>query len=592
MSILAALARAYDRLPDAPPFGYSAEKIGWLIPLNADGAPAHAPVPLADPTAKKKVAPPMFVPQAVKRTVGIAPNFLWDKTAYVLGVTAGEGRRTAEEHAAFVKRHLEALAGSDDPGLAALAAFLSWWRPERFAELGWPEEMKDANVAFALESDRLQHIRLHDRPAAKALWTRLAGEGERSAAVCLVSGERLPVARLHPSIKGVWGAQSSGASIVSFNIDAFTSYGHEQGDNAPVSEAATFAYATALSRFLDRDSGHRIQIGDASTVFWADASDADAAATAESMFAGFFAEAVPGLDAVDETSEANKVGALLGGIREGRPLRDLDPRLAEGVRFFVLGLAPNAARLSIRFYLEDDFGVIARNYQRFLADMRVEPPPRDRFPPLWKYLAETAVLKKRENVPPNLAGEWMRAILGGTSYPLTLLSTALMRIRADGEVDALRVGMMKAVITRNFSREDTPVALQPDYPNKGYQLGRLFAVYERIQSDALGPRVNATVKDKFYGAASAQPRKVFSLLERGSANHLSKIGKQSPGRKVNLDRLVGEIMGAMEPGEDPFPAALSAEDQALFGLGYHHQKNAFFKARTDASTDATPEETE
>lgn len=587
MSILASLVRAYDRLPDAPPFGFSSEKIGFLISLADDGAVVGLPNDLRGED-KKRTPRQLFVPQAIKRTAGIAPNFLWDKTSYVLGVTAGEGKRTADEHAAFVERHLADLGTPDDVGLRAFLAFLNAWTPERFAELGWPEEMKDQNVIFGLESQRRDRIFLHDRPAAKALWARLSAAGDKTEAICLVTGEPAPVARLHPAIKGVWGAQSSGASIVSFNLDAFTSYGHDQGDNAQVSEAAAFAYTTALNRFLAKGSGQRIQIGDASTAFWADASEADKAVGAEKLFAGLF-EDVPEGATVDEKAQAAEVGTKLTQIKAGEPLSKVAPDLADGVRFYVLGLAPNAARLSIRFYYDNDFGVLAENYRRYVEDMRIEPADqRDPHPPLWKYLAETAVLGKRENVPPNLAGDWMRAILSGTPYPLTLLTSVLMRLRSDRDVNARRVAMLKAIIVRNFAREDTPVALQPDYPNKGYQLGRLFAVYERIQTDALGGKVNATVKDKFYGAASAQPRKVFALLERGSANHLSKVGKQSPGRKVNLEKLVGEIMGAMDPSTDPFPASLSAEEQALFGLGYYHQRNDFFKSHKDDTASEEP----
>ena len=578
MSILAALAKAYERLPNAPPYGFAAEKIGFLISLNADGAVAHV-IDLREGKGAKKAAPLMLAPQGVKRTVGIAPNFLWDKTAYVLGVTAGPGHRTADEHAAFVKRHLEALAGQADPGLSALAVFLAHWTPAQFVPPVWSDEMKDQNVAFTYEPERQAFRTLQDRPAARALWRRVGAEGERGVAICLVTGETGPVARLHPAIKGVWGAQMAGASIVSFNLDAFTSYGHEQGDNAPVSVAAAFAYTTALNRFLERDSGHRLQIGDASTVFWADASNAKLSDEAVAILAALLDPSAARPDAVNQASEAAKIGAKLDMIRQGKPLAEIDPALENDVRLHVLALAPNAARLSIRFYLEDDFGVIAANYRRYLDDMRIHPPPRGPPPALWKYLAETAVLGKRENVPPNLAGEWLRAILAGTRYPQTLLATILMRLRADGEVSDLRVSMLKAVLIRNFNQE-APVALDPNNRDKGYLLGRLFAVYEHVQSAALGPRVNATVKDKFYASASAQPRKVFALLEHGSANHLSKVGKASPGRKVNLEKQVGAIMDLMDPANDPFPAALGAEQQALFGLGYYHQRNDFFRSKS------------
>lgn len=594
MSILASLARAYNRLPNAPPFGYSSQNVGVMVCLREDGS-------VADVTdwrgeGKKRTARPMLVPQPVKRTAGIAPNFLWDKTSYVLGVIAGEGKRTAEEHAAFKDRHEKELAGTEDPGLKALLLFLRQWTPDQFVAPDWRDELRDQNVVFVLDSDRMAKLWLHDRPAAKALWARVASGAATDAQVCLVTGEPGPVARLHPAIKGVWGGQSSGGSIVSFNLDAFTSYGHEQGDNAPVSEAAAFAYTTALNRFLERGSKHRIQIGDASTVFWADASNVKVAEQAEGLFARFFdpsdnAEAA----AEDEKAAAKDIGILLARLREGdQTLKELAPDLDEGIRFYVLGLAPNAARISIRFYVEDDFGVLAENYQRFVGDMKVEPPPREPHTPLWRYLVETAVLGKRENVPPNLAGEWMRAILTGIDYPLTLLSTVLSRIRADGEVNALRVGILRALLVRNYDMKpgsgdktrEAPVSLDPENRNKGYLLGRLFATYEQAQSAALGRNVNATIKDKFYGSASATPRNVFPVLERGSANHLSKVGKERPGQRVNLEKTIGGIMEMMAPSDDPFPASLSAADQALFGLGYYHQRGEFFRKRDTGSEEA------
>ncbi|HEU5018171.1 MAG TPA: type I-C CRISPR-associated protein Cas8c/Csd1 [Pseudolabrys sp.] len=576
MSILASLAKAYERIPDAPPFGYSAEKVGFVIGLNADGTIA-AVAPRGEAGARKKNIPAMLVPQPSKKSVNISPNFLWGNSAYVLGITAREDKkekRLLEEHAAFVQYHLDALKGTNDAGLVALCRFLDSWTPAQFTQPLWPEDIKDQNVVFALESERRQDVYVHDRPAAKALWAELSAAGEKSDAICLVTGIQAPTARLHPAIKGVWGAQTSGASIVAFNQESFQSYGHEQGDNAPVSEAAAFKYTTALNALLSKGSRNRIQIGDASTVFWADTSDAAVAETAESTFGAMFSD-------IDETTQAGKVGDILKRIRNGQPLAEFAPELARGVRFYVLGLAPNAARLSIRFWFENDFGVLARSYQRFVSEMRIAPPPRDEYPTLWRYLAETAVLGKRENVPPNLAGEWMRAILTNTSYPLTLLATVLMRIRADGEVNALRVGILKSLLIRNFRKteREAPVSLDPDNKNKGYLLGRLFAVYEQVQSAALGSKINATIKDKFYGAASAQPRKVFPLLDRGSANHLSKVGKQRPGYRVSLEKSIGSILEQMSPAGDPFPASLAAEDQALFGLGYYHQRSEFFKPK-------------
>lgn len=575
MSALASLASAYDRMAargELPAYGYSRQKISFLISLNPDGTLAHDPIDLRQNEGKKKVACLMAVPQPVKKASGIASNFLWEKTAYALGVTAGEGKRTLREHEAFLSLHRGWLATSTDEGLQALLLFIGSWVPERFVELGWPEDMKDQNIVFALESERLDKVMIHSRPAARELFARLSAAGEKSEAVCLITGNRAPVARLHPSIKGVWNAQPSGASIVSFNQDAFASYGHEQGANAPVSEAAAFAYTSALNRFLERDSGHQIQIGDASTVFWADASDAIAAAESESFFRGLVDEKQA--DAVEE----KKVESILAKLRDGQPIAEFKPDLPSGVRFFVLGLAPNAARLSVRFYIEEDFGVIAERYLRHLERMRIDPPPREQAPSIWRMLIETAVLRKSENIQPNLAGEWLRAILTDTPYPLTLLSTLIMRLRADHDVNALRVAMLKSILIKNFGMEkEAPVSLDLTNKESGYLLGRLFAVYEQIQVFALGRSVNATIKDKFYGSAAAQPRKIFRMLDAGSANHLSKIGKQKPGLKVNLEKAVGAIMELMSPGQDPFPASLPDKSQALFGLGYYHQRNEFFR---------------
>ncbi|WP_173932958.1 type I-C CRISPR-associated protein Cas8c/Csd1 [Chelativorans sp. Marseille-P2723] len=623
MSILAALVQAYDRLDRlgmVPPFGFSSERIGFVISLNEDGSVASV-TDLRSGEGKRKTSRMMEVPQPVKRTVAITPNFLWDKTSYVLGVTAGEGKRVADEHAAFKQRHLETLETTADTGLKALRLFLESWTPDKFTEPLWPDDMKDQNVVFALESERRQNCYLHDRPAAKELWAQIASSNEGRPQVCLVSGVRGPVARLHPAIKGVWGAQSSGASIVSFNLDAFTSYGHSQGDNSPVSEFAAFKYTAALNALL-ASSNHRLQIGDTSTVFWAVAPDDDTAKEAESLVLAMFSE-------VDEESEAQKVGTILKRMRRGVPLREIAPRLATSVRFYVLGLAPNAARLSIRFWFEDDFGRLAENMQDYYQDILLEPSPSNTsLPSIRRCELRTAPASRDsksgklqfdpDRISPLLAGELLRAILTGSKFPSSLLSLLLMRVRSDGVLDHMRAALIKAVITRilrfdkrlPLSADGSPMEeylmrFDPDDPSPARRLGRLFALIERAQSAALGGELNVTVADKFLGAASATPGRVLHHLIRNARNHHIKrlrnghsaadwVKDTEHARRLasSLERDIGLLTASFADG---FPQQLSAEEQGLFLIGYYQERygskdTAADNAENNEDMDLTGEE--
>jgi CRISPR-associated protein Csd1 len=417
MSSLASLVRAYDRMAErgegVPAYGYSKEKIGFVISLNVDGTVAHEPIDLRQGEGKRKTSILMPVPASFKRP-GVTPKpfFLWDNTAFALGVTATEGKNAESRLKTFRDRHLRELAETEDEGLTAFLKFIDRWTPEQFAERAWPDEMKDQNVVFALESDRLAKIMIHDRPAARERWAHLFAAGNRKQAICLITGERSSLARIHPAIKGV---NKDADSIVSFNKPSFESYGQSQGENAPISDYAAFRYVAALNRFLERNSGHRIQIGDSSTVFWADSSDARAASEAESLFLGFIDEKEA------NAVEAKKIENILAKLRAGRQIEEFKSDIPQGVRFFVLALAPNAARLSVRFYIEDDFGVIADRYLLHLKRLRIDPPPKYETPSMWQMLIETAVLRKPDNIQPNLAGEWIRSILTDTPYPHTKL---------------------------------------------------------------------------------------------------------------------------------------------------------------------------
>lgn len=563
MTVLSALASHYDRLvarDEAPPFGYSEERISYTIVLSRDGTPVDV-LSLLDTSGKKPRPVRLVVPQPVVRRSNILANFLWDKTAYALGVTATPRDRTAEEHSTFVHLHRERLSGIEDEGLSALLRFLDTWVPERFAQAPFMPEMLDANIVFRLDGEKRY---LHERAVARALWSRLLADRSGDATRCLVTGESAPLARLHSPIKGVRGAKTAGAALVSFNLSAFESYGKSQGDNAPVSEQAAFAYTTALNCMLQRDSRHKMQVGDSTVVFWAQGdAGAGVAELAEALFAGMTNPPGP-----DDDQASAEVRSVLAQMAAGRPLPEDAARL-QHLRFHILGLSPNAARLSVRFWHVSTFGELANRFQRYWQDLRIEPTPWKTAPAICRLLYETALQRKAESVPPLLGGELMRAILGGGRFPGALLNAVVVRLRADHAVNGLRAAICKACLVR--AGEEVPVSLDLDEPNAAYRLGRLFAVLESVQRAALG-KVNATIRDRYYAAASAAPAAVFPMLLRTTGHHLASLRKTDKGGLAGwFERDIGDIIGGIGTS---LPPSLRIEDQGRFAIGYYHQRYA------------------
>ncbi|MCE4537556.1 type I-C CRISPR-associated protein Cas8c/Csd1 [Pelomonas sp. P7] len=585
--ILQALAQLYERRaadPDParrlPSPGLEDKDIPFIVELRPDGSP----VLLRDTRrldGKKLRAQTFLVPQGVKKTSGVAANLLWDTAEYTLGVSAkAEAPRLPEQTAAFLAR-VQALEpySEGDPGLQALLAFLRAPQLDLLrAAPHWDELLQsNALVSFELQGDA--GVLICQRPAVQAAIRALAAsQAPGTLAHCLVDGAPRPVARLHGAIKGVWGAQTSGANIVSFNLGAYNSYGKEQGLNAPVGEAAVFAYTTALNALLDRDSPNRIQVGDASTVFWADAPHPfDGTGDGEFTLADLFAEA----DNPDKHRDA--VPALFNAVRSGQM-----PKAVADTRFFVLGLSPNAARISIRFWLPSvPFAELAPRLVQHFEDIRVarryDGDPET--PSLFRLLTSLALQGKADNIPPRLAGEWMRAILEGLPLPAGLLNAAVQRCRAERDVPYLRACVLKAWLNRNGRRAPTSStmpfkeALDMDNPAPAYRLGRLFATLERIQELAQ-PGINATIRDRYYGAASTTPVAVFTTLLRLKNAHLKKF---TGGQETFYEKLIGEILAPMTG----FPSRLTLPQQGEFALGYYHQRQAFFtkKAEGDNSTD-------
>ena len=471
--------------------------------------------------------------------------------------------------------------------------------------------MLDSNVVFRL--DGLREKWLHDRPAAQALVARGVGSADAAAGLCLVTGEQAPIARLHPSIKGVRGAQSSGAAIVSFNQSSFASYGKEQGDNAPVSEFATFAYTTALNALL-ASNDHRVQIGDASVVFWAEPGEGEeeGAKAGESLFARMCSgeELAPDDKAVDEDLKSK-----LAGIAKGRASNDL--RIRHDMPFYVLGLSPNAARISVRFWFETTLADLAKRLLQHFDDLWLEPAPwrKGKEPSVRSLVNQLAPMRIDrdgrlkiifDQAPDHLIGELVRAVLSGSEYPYAILPMLLQRLKADRIVTGLRVALIKAVLARRERilrrggdqvAEETKMVTDQFADDIGRKLGRLFALYEKAQ-DACFDELNSGLRDKYYASAMATPQYVFHAIDCNYQHHLSKMRK---GRNLSdwimkhkvheyYKRYAGWLdreIGALNAEIGAFPMQLTNAQQGQFVIGYYQQKYERKTQQQDAESNQT-----
>lgn len=586
--ILQALNDYYDRLngdPEVtlPQFGFSRQKIAFEVVLDPKGTLLDI-ADLRDTSQKTPVPRSLIVPGAAKPSgSGLHPGLLWDNTGYMLGIKPDDPNpdRTQASFAAFRDRHVALDAAIGDPEFSAVCQFLQHWDPAVSDQ--YPVLAELTAGGFGVFRIGRQHRYVHDSDRVQA-WhlTQLqqADTATTTPAQCLVTGQTVPIARLHePKVKGVRGAQSSGAAIVSFNFNASESYGRSQGDNAPVSTTAAFQYSTALNHLLA--GTQRLQIGDATTVFWTDRPAPGEQTVLPMVFETTLA--------ADDEERKTVLRSVLQRIVRGEYPAELGDA---GTRFFMLGLSPNAGRLSIRFWWVSSLGDLVQRLRAHFTDLAIAPQFESdpEFPALWQLLRETA--RESKDVHPLLAGALMRAVLHGTPYPQTLYTAVLRRIRADRQINRVRAGILKAWLNRqdragHYSlSSEVPMSLDADRPDPAYQMGRLFAVLEKTQEDAL-PHINATIKDRYFGAASATPGNVFPRLIRLSQHHLGRLERPS---RIYHERQIQEITAHL----DTFATHLNLQDQGLFALGYYHQRKALFTKRTPDSsstpTDAAAEE--
>lgn len=575
--ILQALKEYYDRKAADPdsgiaPLGWEWKEIPYLIVLRDDGSLVRVE-DTQELDGKKKRAKAFLVPQSVKRSSGVASNLLWDNVEYATGVACkGKSDRVAAQHEAFVERLSEL---SDCTSVTPICAFLSQqdYKEQLAACPEWSGAVEGcAFVSFKVVGESKPICNAPD--VTRHVDAENASKADGTAqAICLVSGDHDSIAKLHPAIKGVQGTNTTGGNIVSFNFPASCSFGKEQGMNAPIGELAAFKYTTALNVLLSKESRQKMSVGDTTVVFWSEKKT-----PLEDEFLDLFGE--PAKDNPDKGVAA--VARLLLSVKSGS-----FPHEADTTRFYVLGLAPNSARIAVRFWHSGTVAEMEGRFADWFDNLRIAHGPKEKeHLSLWRLLVSIAPLGKSENIPPNLAGAVMRSILEGTPYPATLLSSAIVRIKAgrikndrqDREMMYSRCKLIKAFLNHNKERKLT-VSLDKENANIGYRLGRLFAVLEKIQEEA-NPGINATIRDKFYASASSTPNAVFGNLMRLKNHHL---GKLSQGRSIYFEKRLGEVIAEIPT----FPAHLSLDEQGDFAIGYYHQRQDFFTKKESAEKQQT-----
>ena len=570
--ILQALTKYYEALEKKGEIGrpgWATAKINYALCLDLNGRLCQI-IPMVEDTGAKKPQPRQFIlPAPVKRTVGIEPNFLWDNSSYMLGIDAkGKPDRSILCFEACKEHHHKLLDECDSILAKSILAFFDNWEPEMALSNDVLQANEDVVSSGGNLLFRVDGVFAHEDDGIRRAWQNHYDHKDGMLRQCLVTGKEDVIVPVHPSIKGVDGAQSSGAAIVSFNAPAFCSYGQEQNYNAPVGSYAAFAYTSALNYLLS-DRANVQKIGDTSIVCWAE--------NAEPQYRAFTFAALFG--GQEETFDENALKDAVRKLAQGQPVERWN--LKPDQNFYILGLAPNAARISVRFFFRDSFGNFMKNVNEHHERMDIVRPVYDTREtiPLWQMLRETVNLNSRDkSASPLLAGATARAIFTGQRYPAALLEQTMIRIRAEHEISRGKAAIIKAYFLKNTNKdcpkEVLTVALNESSTNVAYTLGRLFSIYEAVQ-EAANPGINATIKDKYYNSAAATPAMIFPLLDNLCQKHLRKL---NAGNKVWYEKQIRALVSVL--GEE-YPTRLNLPQQGSFNLGYYHQTQARYEKKEE-----------
>jgi CRISPR-associated protein Csd1 len=579
--ILQSLVKHYEELVGRGELerpGWNRVKVSYALNLNTQGELLDViPLKVQEQRGKKEVMVPrvLYMPTPVTRTVGIAANFLCDNSAYFLGTDKkGNPKRSKECFMKSRELHLGLLSDVDNALARSICTYFSSWNPDTIHECPalrpFLDDITDgANLIFMVGGRFAQ-----DDEVIRRTWERHYEDVSNDYTMqCLVTGRQDTVAKLHPSIKGVRDAQSSGASLVSFNARAYESYGHDdgQGANAPVSEYAAFAYGAVLNYLLS-DRRHTLVIGDTTVVYWAEGG--------EPAYQDIFKAFINGPDDENIVTDSD-LNRILKGMAAGRPLDWNGISLKPDNHFHILGLAPNAARLAVRFFMQDSFGNFADHLKAHFNQLEIVKSQWDTKEtlPLWKLFAETVNQNARVKTPsPQMVGDTTRAILTGARYPATLMTGVSLRIKAEHEITRGRAAIIKAYLLRNnvnqAMKEVLTVELNEQTIFQPYLLGRLFSLLEQIQ-EAANPGINATIRDKYFNSACATPASIFPLLIKLSGSHLRKL---DTGRRIFYERQITDIIGKLSAS---YSQRLGLPEQGIFQLGYYHQTQKRYEKKNN-----------
>lgn len=574
---LVKLYEAWAEKGEIEKLGWNPVKISYGISLDEEGnIDEIIHLKTNAPKGNKEIPSLISLPMPVKRSVGVASNFLYDNATYVFGYdNSNKPDRAKQCFDCFRSVGNKVLENSDDEFSTVIKKFLQkdYSEFENLSDLLTELNCTETTVDDILNKGaNLLLMPLGKFPTdSKAIcesWNSYYEHSDAPKGVCLVTGKDDHIAKLHPVIKNIRGAQAAGASLVSFNATAFNSYGKENGYNAPVSEYAAFAYTSALNKLVS-DNDHRIFAGDTTVVCWTE----DGESAYQDVFAGIFNSD----DELKQKDLRNTIVSIVNGNEvkwEGIPLNPSN-------NFYILGISPNSARLSVRFFIQNTFGKVMENLLKNQQRMEMVKPGFEKFNyiPLWRILGETVNKKSRDKkCKPHLAGDVLNSIINDYNYPSTLYYGILGRISAEQNINWVKASVLKAYLLKNYDskyKEEITVDYNENSNNKAYLLGVLFSNLEEIQNTA-NPGIKSTIRDRYFTAASSTPSRVFPILIDLAQNHIKKI--PNVGAKVNCQKMLTKTMAKLG---DKFPNRLKLDEKGMFQLGYYQRTQERFTGKED-----------